>query len=100
MTKRKRASNTSLPESMISGKARPAKAADGDAPVFACIASLPRPQRAIAERIDSLAAKTLPGLERGVEIRSMGDLDLHPIAEWMKQVAAAPGVGKRRRGST
>jgi hypothetical protein len=53
-----------LPESMITGKASSAKAADGDKPVFACIASLPQPQRGIAERVDALAAKTLPGLQR------------------------------------
>ena len=51
----------------MNGKASPAKAADGDAPVFAYIATLPQPQRGIAERIDALAAKTLPGLQRGVK---------------------------------
>ncbi|MEO8588166.1 MAG: DUF1801 domain-containing protein [Flavobacteriales bacterium] len=51
----------------MKGKASPAKAADGDAPVFAYIASLPQPQRGIAERIDALAAKTMPGLQRGVK---------------------------------
>src|SRR5436190_22509126 len=56
-----------LPETMITGKASPAKAAEGDAPVFAYIASLPQPQRGIAERIDALAAKTLPGLQRSVK---------------------------------
>lgn len=49
------------------GKARPAKAAEGDKPVFDYIASLPQPQRSIAERIDALAAKTLPGLQRSVK---------------------------------
>ena len=58
---------TTLPESMISGKVSPAKAADGDKPVFAYIASLPQPQRSIAERVDSLAAKTLPDLQRSVK---------------------------------
>lgn len=58
---------TQLPDSMITGKASPAKAADGDKPVFAYIASLPQPQRGIAERIDALAAKTLPGLQRSVK---------------------------------
>ena len=58
---------TMLPESMITGKASPAKAADGDKPVFAYIASLPQPQRGIAERVDALAAKTLPGLQRTVK---------------------------------
>jgi hypothetical protein len=56
-----------LPESMITGKASPAKAADGDKPVFNYISSLPQPQRAIAERVDALAAKTLPGLQRSVK---------------------------------
>ncbi len=51
----------------MTGKASAAKAADGDAPVFAYIASLPQPQRGIAERIDALAAKTLPGLQRAVK---------------------------------
>jgi hypothetical protein len=51
----------------MSTKARPAKAAAGDKPVFAYIAGLPQPQRAIAERIDALAAKTLPGLQRAVK---------------------------------
>ena len=58
---------TSLHDSMVTGKASPAKAAVGDAPVFAYIASLPQPQRGIAERIDTLAARTLPGLQRSVK---------------------------------
>ncbi len=56
-----------LPESMVPGKASSAKAAVGDKPVFAYIASLPQPQRGIAECIDALAAKTLPGLQRSVK---------------------------------
>ncbi len=59
--------STTLPESMIAGKASPAKAADGDEPVFAYIASLPQPHREIAERVDALAARTLPGLQRSVK---------------------------------
>ena len=51
----------------MTGKASDAKTADGDAPVFAYIASLPQPQRRIAERIDALAASTLPGLRRAVK---------------------------------
>jgi hypothetical protein len=51
----------------MTGKASEAKAADGDAPVFAYIASLPQPQRGIAEQIDALAARTLPGLRRAVK---------------------------------
>ncbi len=140
---------TTLPESMITGKASPAKAADGDGPVGAYIASLPQPQRGIAERVDALAAKTLPGLQRsvkwgmsyygvgdgwcfccggfakhvklmfvngvtltplppitpvamgkstrGVELESVDDLDERQVAAWMKQVAAVPGVGGKRR---
>jgi hypothetical protein len=140
---------TKLPESMITGKASPAKAADGDEPVFAYIASLPQPQRGIAERIDALAAKTLPSLERsvkwgmayygvgdgwcfccggfaghvklmfvngvtlepvppvtpvamgkstrGVEIATVDDIDERQIAAWMKQIAAVPGVGRKKR---
>jgi hypothetical protein len=137
-----------LPEGMT-GKASPAKAALGDKPVFAYIASLPEPQRGIAERVDALAARTLPGLERsvkwgmayygvgdgwcfscggfaghvklmfingvalrpvppvtpigmgkstrGVELASVDDIDERQIAAWMKQVAAVPGVGGKKR---
>jgi hypothetical protein len=137
-----------LPEAMM-GKASPAKAAVGDRPVFAYIASLPEPQRGIAERVDALAARTLPGLERsvkwgmayygvgdgwcfscggfaghvklmfingvalrpvppvtpigmgkstrGVELASVDDIDERQIAAWMKQVAAVPGVGGKKR---
>ena len=56
-----------LHESMVTGKASPARPAEGDAPVFAYIASLPQPQRGIAERVDALAARTLPGLQRAVK---------------------------------
>ena len=52
---------------MTGGKASYAKAAEGDAPVFAYIASLPEPQRDIAERVDALAAATLPGVKRAVK---------------------------------
>jgi len=55
-----------LPVAMT-GRASPAKAKDGDEPVFAYIRSLPQPQRGIAERVDALAAKTLPGLQRSVK---------------------------------
>src|SRR4051812_59441 len=50
-----------LPQAMPGG-ASPAKAALGDKPVFAYIASLPQPQRGIAEKVDALAAETLPDL--------------------------------------
>ncbi|MFF1878941.1 DUF1801 domain-containing protein [Leifsonia sp. NPDC058230] len=59
-------SATTLPEAMT-GRASPAKAAVGDKPVFAYIASLPQPQRGIAEAVDALAAKTLPDLTRSVK---------------------------------
>jgi len=140
---------TKLPETMITGKASPAKAADGDEPVFAYIATLPQPQRSIAEKIDALAARTLPGLQRsvkwgmsyygvgngwcfccgafaqhvklmfvngvtltpvppvtpvamgkstrGVELESIDDIDERQIGAWMRQIAAAPGVGKTKR---
>ena len=55
-----------LPVAMT-GRASPAKAAVGDKPVFAYIASLPEPQRSIAERVDALAAETLPNLQRSVK---------------------------------
>jgi hypothetical protein len=57
---------TTLPVAMT-GRASPAKAAVGDKPVFAYISSLPEPQRSIAERVDALAAKTLPNLHRSVK---------------------------------
>jgi len=57
---------STLPAAMT-GRASPAKAAVGDKPVFAYIGSLPEPQRSIAERVDALAAKTLPGLQRSVK---------------------------------
>lgn len=138
-----------LPESMLTGKASSAKAAAGDRPVSDYIASLPQPQRDIAARVDALAARTLPGLQRsvkwgmayygvgdgwcfccggfaghvklmfingaaltpvppvtpvamgkstrGVELSSVDDLDERQIAAWMKQVAATPGVGGKKR---
>ena len=56
-----------LRESMADGSASDAKTADGDKPVFAYIASLPQPQRAIAEQVDALAAQSVPGLRRAVK---------------------------------
>ena len=140
---------TTLPESMVTGKASSATAAVGDKPVFAYIASLPQPQRGIAEWIDALAARTLPGLQRsvkwgisyygvgdgwcfccggfadhvklmfvngaalvpvppvtplamgkstrGVEFKSVDDVDEGQITAWMRQVAAVPGVGGKKR---
>jgi hypothetical protein len=140
---------TPLPESMATGKASSAKAAVGDKPVFAYIAGLPQPQRRIAESVDALAARVLPGLKRsvkwgmsyygvgdgwcfccggfadhvklmfingaslkpappvtpvamgkatrGVELKSLDDLDERQIATWMMQVAAMPGVGGRNK---
>ena len=133
----------------MTGKASSAKAAEGDEPVFAYIASLPQPQRGVAERIDALAAKTLPDLQRavkwgmayygvgegwcfscgafvghvklmfirgteikpeppvtpvgmgkstrGVELASVDDLDERQAASWMKQAAAMPLIGGKKR---
>lgn len=58
--------NDELPEAMT-GKASSAKTAVGDQPVFDYIASLPQPQRGIAEAVDALAAATLPALQRSVK---------------------------------
>lgn len=140
---------TSLPVAM-NGKASPAKAADGDKPVFAYIASLPNPQRGIAEAVDALAAETLPDLHRavkwgmsyygvgegwcfscgafahdvklmfingstllnpvppvtpvgmgkstrGVELRTLSDVDRDQVATWMRQITSVPGIGGKRR---
>jgi len=57
---------TTLPAAMT-GRASPTKAAVGDKPVFDYIAGLPQPQRSIAERVDALAAETLPRLERSIK---------------------------------
>ena len=51
----------------MTGKASSAKPAEGDKPVFAYIASLPQPQRGIAERLDHLAMQAVPDLKRGVK---------------------------------
>ncbi len=61
-----RAKNVELLVAMT-GKASPAKAAEGDKPVFAYIESLPEPQKSIAKYIDTLAAKALPDLKRAVK---------------------------------
>jgi hypothetical protein len=69
-SKSKRTAQGKAPAKLLfamTGKASAARAAEGDEPVFAYIASLPQPQRAIAERIDALAAKTLPDLRRAVK---------------------------------
>jgi hypothetical protein len=133
----------------MTGKASAAKTATGDEPVFAYIASLPPPQRGIAERIDALAAKNLPDLQRavkwgmayygvdggwcfssgafvghlklmfirgteikpeppvapigmgkstrGVEIKSLDDIDERQLSLWMKQAATMPFVGGKKR---
>ncbi len=133
----------------MTGKASPAKAAEGDKPVFDYIASLPQPQRRIAERVDALAARTLPDLKRavkwgmayygvgggwcfssgafvghvklmfirgtemkpeppvtpigmgkstrGLELALVEDLDEDQVASWMKQSAANPFFGAKKR---
>ena len=133
----------------MTGKASPTKAAEGDAPVFAYIASLPQPQRGIAERVDALAAEHVPGLRRavkwgmayygvdggwcfasgafvghlklmfirgielepeppvtpvgmgkatrGVELERLDDLEERRVAAWMRQAAAKPFAGGKKR---
>ncbi len=34
---------------------------------------------------------------RGVEITTLDDLDERQIADWMKQVTALPGVGRKKK---
>ncbi len=51
----------------MAGRASPAKAAVGDEPVFAYLASLPQPQRDLAAAVDALAASTLPTLQRAIK---------------------------------
>jgi len=110
---------------------------------------LPRPQRDIAERIDALAAKSLPDIQRavkwgmayygvnggwcfssgafvghvklmfirgteikpeppvtpigmgkstrGVELKSLDDIDERQLSLWMKQAATMPFVGGKKR---
>lgn len=67
MTKSDRNEGTVKLLAAMTGKASAAKAAEGEAPVFAYIASLPQPQRGVAERVDALAAKALPELKRAVK---------------------------------
>ncbi|MET0990756.1 MAG: DUF1801 domain-containing protein [Lacisediminihabitans sp.] len=57
---------SSLPDAM-NGRASSAKAAVGDKPVFDYFATLPQPQRTIAEAVDALAARTVPNLQRAVK---------------------------------
>ena len=59
--------NVTTLSAAMTGRASAAKAAVGDKPVFAYISTLPQPQRSIAERVDALAAKTLPDLQRSVK---------------------------------
>jgi hypothetical protein len=34
---------------------------------------------------------------RGVELKSVKDIDERQIADWMTQVAAVPGAGRKKR---
>ena len=140
---------TTTLKAAMTGRASDAKAKVGDEPVFAYFRSLPQPQRAIAEGVDALAARTLPGLQRavkwgmawygvgdgwcfscggfaghvkltfgrgtalnpvppispigmgkqarGVDLASVDDLDERQAAAWMKQAAAIPGFGGKKR---
>lgn len=82
----------------MTGKASAAKAAQGDEPVFAYIASLPQPQRRIVERADALAAKTLPDLQRAVK---RGELQSRRVIvvygpRYKHMAAAADDIGRAR----
>ena len=94
------ATRHTLPEAMT-GRASPAKTAVGDKPVFADIASLPQPHRAIAEAVDALAPRTLPGLTRsvdwGMSHYGVCDLDESQVAAWTQQVTSVPGLGVKKR---
>jgi len=75
----------------MTGKAIPARAAEGDKPVFAYIASLPQPQRAVAERIDALAAKTLPDLQRCRRGASAAPCAVQPTERGVPSLSGARG---------
>ena len=133
----------------MTGKASAAKAAVGDTPVFAYIASLPKLQREIVERVDLIAAKAIPELQRavkwgmayygvnggwcfssgafighvklvfirgtelvpvppvtpigmgkvarGVELELIEDIDEEQLTSWIKQAAAMPFFGGKKR---
>ncbi len=55
-TKTPRAKSAGLKAAMR-GKASPAKAVEGDKPVFAYIETLPEPQKSIAIQVDALAPR-------------------------------------------
>ena len=84
-----------LPTAMT-GRASPAKAKDGDEPVFAYIRSLPQPQRGIAARIDALAAETLPELKRAVKWAWPG---MAWATAGASPVAASPATSSSRSGT-
>jgi hypothetical protein len=70
--------------------------------VFAYIASLPQPQRAIAERTEMKPEPPVTPIgmgkaTRGVEPASVDDLDERQAASWMKQAAAMPFFGGKKR---
>jgi hypothetical protein len=77
----------------MTGKASPAKAAEGNEPVFGYIASMSQPQRGIAERIDALAARTLPDLQARDRSERLG---IWP-AVGVRLATAWPSYRPRRR---
>ena len=80
----------------MTGRASPAKAAVGDKPVFAYISSLPQPQRSIAERVDALAAETLPGLQRSVK----WGMAWYGVGDGgVSRAAASPATSSSRSGA-
>ena len=95
-----------LPVAMT-GKASAAKAAEGDEPVFAYIASLPQPHHVKlmfirGTELDPEPPVTPIGMgkaTRGVEPTSVDDLDARQAASWMKQAAAMPYFGAKKRAT-
>lgn len=93
---------TPLPESMVAGKASPAKAAVGDGWCFCCggfagHVKLMFVNGASLEPVPPVTPVAMGKSTRGVEPRSADELDERQVAEWMRQVAAMPGVGGKKR---
>ena len=70
--------------------------ADGDAPVQAYIAAMPEWQSDVGSRPGTLVVRTVPKLREAVRwIESYeGKLTEEQMAEWVRQAAALPGLGR------